>query len=103
MGAKGAVGSTYNFIAPLFNSMIEAFNSGDIESAQNNQMKAFKLVALLKKYRIFVSLKAIMKAIDIDCGPCRSPLRNLSNGEYKNLCTELEQIGFFSFCSKLKS
>ena len=103
IGAKGAVGSTYNFVAPLFNSMIEAFNSGDMGSAQINQMKAFKLIALLKKYRIFVSLKAIMKIIDIDCGPCRLPLRNLSSNEYKSLYKELEKLDFFSFCSRLES
>lgn len=103
IGAKGAVGSTYNFAAPLFTGMIESFNSGDIDTAQNNQMKAFKLISLLKKYRIFVSLKAIMKTIDIDCGPCRPPLRSLSSSEYKNLCGELEQLGFFSYCSKIES
>ncbi len=103
LGAKCAVGSTYNFAAPLFNSMIKAYNSGDFDTAQKNQIKAIKLVALLKKYRILPSLKAIMKTIGIDCGPCRLPLRSLNENEYKCFYTELEQLGFFSYCSRLES
>lgn len=103
MGATSAVGSTYNFAAPLYIDMIEAFNLGDINTARKNQKKAIRLVTLLKKYRITASLKATMKAIGIDCGPCRLPLRSLDENEYKSLFTELEQLGFFSYCSRLES
>jgi N-acetylneuraminate lyase len=103
MGAKCAVGSTYNFAAPLYNSMIDAYNSGDFDTAQENQIRAIKLVSLCKKYRILASLKATMKVIGIDCGPCRLPLRSLNDNEYKNFYAELEQLGFFSYCSRLES
>lgn len=35
-GAEGAVGSTYNFMAPLYNQIIADFNNGNIEAARKN-------------------------------------------------------------------
>ena len=34
LGSKGAVGSTYNYAAPLYSEMAEAFDRNDLEKAQ---------------------------------------------------------------------
>ena len=98
IGAKGAVGSTYNFAAPLYNRLIEAFTSGDIDTARQLQEKAMAMIEIMLRYRgALVSGKAIMGLAGIDCGSCRSPLKNLTSAEVDNLAGELDRIGFFTW------
>lgn len=43
-GAKGGVGSTYNVATPLYTSLIEAFNEGDLGKARVLQSEACRLI-----------------------------------------------------------
>jgi N-acetylneuraminate lyase len=100
-GAQGAVGSTYNFAAPLYNKIIKTFKSGDIDEARNLQSLSIKMIHVLNKFGTPTSnapsLKATMKLIGLDCGPMRLPQVGLSVGEIEKLKTELEAIGFFDW------
>jgi len=100
LGAAGAVGTTYNFAAPLYQGIIKAFDSGDMISARREQVRAQKMVSILLKYGGLPAGKAIMRMIGLDCGGVRPPLRDLSKGERDDLAAELQQIGFFDYCSK---
>lgn len=96
-GAKGAVGSTYNFMAPIYNQIITDFNNGDIEAAREKQYKTVKIIEILIKYNgAIVAGKTLMKSVGIDCGPCRVPLKNLTEKEYEKLISELEKAEFYS-------
>jgi N-acetylneuraminate lyase len=99
LGATGAVGSTYNYAAPLYHRIIDAYNAGDMDTAQKEQARSQDMVALLHKYGGATG-KAIMKIIGLDCGGARPPLRNLSKEQYDELANDLERIGFFDYCSK---
>jgi N-acetylneuraminate lyase len=101
IGIRGAIGSTYNFAAPLFHGIIEAFEAGDMASAQAGQAKARALVDVLQEFGSMSAIKAAMKAIGIDCGPSRLPIRTLSDDEYERFCARLEEVGFFTYCSKV--
>ena len=101
LGARGAIGSTYNFAAPLYCSIVKAYEQGDIASAQKQQAHARELVAVINKYGGQPAIKAAMKIIGIDCGHCRPPLSNLSDEQYEAFQADLEQIGFFDYCSKV--
>ena len=100
LGARAAVGSTYNYMSPLYLRIIDAFESGDIESARADQSRAIEVVSLLHKYGGGAG-KAIMKITGVDCGPVRPPLRNLSDEQQAELRSDLERIGFFDYCSKM--
>lgn len=100
LGATGAVGSTYNYAAPLYHRIIEAYKDGNMATAQKEQAHAQDMVAILYNYGGLPAGKAIMKIIGIDCGGVRPPLRSLSKEQYNKLASELEQIGFFDYCSK---
>jgi len=99
LGANGAVGSTYNFSAPLYHIIMTEFQAGEIESARSDQNKAIEMVSILVKYGGISAGKAIMKMIGVDCGPVRPPLRNLTNEQYDKLYEELSNVNFFSYCS----
>ncbi len=97
LGARGAVGTTYNFAAPLYHSIIESYESGEMATAQREQTRAMELVGVLEKFDVYSAGKAIMKMIGLDCGPVRLPLRPLTDNECGQLRAELDRIGFFSY------
>jgi N-acetylneuraminate lyase len=93
LGAKGAVGSTYNYIAPLYNRIIADFENARIDEAREKQAVSVKVVEVLLKYGgAVVAGKALMKHSGLDCGPCRLPLKNLDENSYKDLTNEMDSI-----------
>lgn len=76
VGARGAIGSTFNYAAPLYNHLIAAFHNGDLKKARKYQAKAQSLVHILQESGNGIACgKAMMPMLtDIDCGPCRLPL-----------------------------
>jgi N-acetylneuraminate lyase len=101
VGARGAIGSTYNFAAPVYHRIIKAFDAGDLASAQQEQARANAMIALLIRFGGLPAGKAMLRMIGVDCGPVRSPLRSLSPEKEGALRLELERVGFFDFCSVL--
>jgi len=100
LGATGAVGSTYNYAAPLFRRIIDAFDAGDLACARTEQARAVAMIELLIKYGGLRAGKAMMKMIGYDCGPVRLPVQTLTGEPYEALRGELESIGFFDYCCK---
>lgn len=97
-GVEGAVGSTYNYVAPLYIDLIENFKKGKIEAARAFQTKSVEIVDVLLRYKgALVAGKAIMKMVGVDCGSCRSPLTKLNTEELKKLKSNLREVGFFEF------
>jgi N-acetylneuraminate lyase len=100
LGAVGAVGSTYNFAAPLFLRLMRAFAAGDLETARREQARARDFITVLHRHGGLVAGKMVMKLIGIDCGPVRLPLRQPGAAAEQSLRKELEQVGFFDYCCK---
>ncbi len=94
MGATGAVGSTYNFMAPLYRELLAAFGRGDLASARRLQAAAMQVITVMLQHGGLPAGKAMMSLIGIDCGPVRPPLRNLSPGEVETLRRALQPVGF---------
>jgi N-acetylneuraminate lyase len=101
VGADGGVGSTYNYAAPLYLQVIEAFEKKDLEQARQLQYKAVEMVQLLVKYGGIGAGKAFMKLIGLDCGWFRSPITAPTANEVVDLKADLTEIGFFDFCNKI--
>lgn len=95
LGAEAAVGSTYNYAANVYSSLIESIKKGNFESARKLQMRSVEIVKIIMKYGGGVrGGKAIMKLIGLDCGSCRLPLRFFTNEEYGLMKNDLEKISF---------
>lgn len=95
VGARGFIGSTYNFMAPIYYKIRNAFESGDLSTARQHQDWVISIVRLLLKYGLLASQKSIMKRFGYDCGPVRLPLKNLSAQNDKELHQELDHMDFF--------
>lgn len=96
LGASGAVGSTYNFAAPLYLRLLEALRRGDWASARREQAAAIAMVRIFQRWPTLAALKFAMSLLGIDCGPVRPPLTNLSADDKARLRSELEKIDFSS-------
>ena len=93
-GAQAAIGSTYNYMAPHYLKIIEAFKKGDIEVARILQYQVVKLIEVLIKYGGgVVGGKPIMRLAGLDCGPLRAPAHNISNEQMLSYRKELETFG----------
>ncbi len=101
LGAKGAVGSTYNYAAPLYSKMIQAYERGDMEAARSLQLQSIHMIELLGKYGGIATGKAYMKKIGLDCGGFRLPVRNMSEALYELFSKEVDGLPFHSYCSTL--
>lgn len=100
LGAKGAVGSTYNYAAPLYYDLIKAFDEGDFELANTLQQKSIDMITLLGKYGGISVGKAYMRQLEVDCGEFRLPVKNMSEEQYKSFESDVAQLNFKSFSSK---
>jgi N-acetylneuraminate lyase len=94
-GARAAVGTTYNYMAPLDYRMIDAFTRGDLQEARRCQTYALKLIHIMLRYGGNAGLKAAMSLVGLDCGPLRLPQHGLRPDEIQQMRRELEMAGFF--------
>ncbi|MEI3798856.1 MULTISPECIES: dihydrodipicolinate synthase family protein [unclassified Chitinophaga] len=95
VGARGAIGSTYTFAAPLYLQTKAYFEKGDIKAAQQQHLFMVEVIRIFAKYPPIPAQKAIMKMLGWDLGPCRLPLTTFTPAQYDKLYQELEAISFF--------
>jgi len=99
LGCEGAVGSTYNYAAPLYHDLIEAFRQGNLQKANALQQKAIDMIALLGKYGGIATGKAYMKLAGLDCGGFRLPVANMDERQFSAFKAEVATLGFYAFKS----
>lgn len=89
MGADGAIGSTFNFMAEKFIRIYDAFRAGDMNEAMRVQETADKIIAALCRCGVMQGEKAILDALGFDFGPARAPFAPLSDEAKKMLLDEV--------------
>lgn len=94
LGAKGAIGSTYNYMSPIYHRVIEAFARGDTAAARAEQARATDIIAVMLRHGGLPAGKAMMAIAGIDCGPVRPPLHDLGDARRESLRRDLEPLGF---------
>ncbi len=99
-GCRGAVGSTYNYAAPLYLKLIEAFNAGDLMEARRLQQMSVSMIDLLGKYGGMAVGKSFMKYAGLDCGECRMPVTNPASGTYREFIEDVRKLGMDDLFSK---
>ncbi len=93
-GAHSAIGSTYNFAAPLYLRVIEALGQGDIDTATRMQATAARMIRAIVSHGSLSAQKEVMSIIGIDCGPCRLPQSALSASQRAALRDSVSELGF---------
>jgi N-acetylneuraminate lyase len=96
-GFKAAVGSTYNYAAPIYDRVRLAVEAGDFEEARLWQSRALEMIAAMFGTCGRASLKTMMSMVGIDCGPVRRPLDPATPEQVAALRTRLEVMGWFDW------
>lgn len=103
VGAKGAIGSTYTFAAPLYLEVYDLFQRGELDAAREKMLYLVKMVKVLLMFPPIPAQKAIMKRLGFDLGPCRQPLVTMSPEDESSFYGQLDKLDFFTKLSAQKA
>lgn len=92
LGARAAVGSTYNFMTPLYQQMLSEYETGQREIARKLQFESARVVSMLKPLGFLATSKLLMRFLGADCGQVRSPLQALTEDQSRHLFEQLEPL-----------
>lgn len=95
VGARGLIGSTYNFAAPLYLEVMECFKNGNLDEARRKMLYLVEMVSIVIKYPAIAAQKTVMKHLGLDLGPCRRPLVTFTKAQETELLRKLDEIRFF--------
>lgn len=96
-GYKAAVGSTYNYAAPIYNKVRKFLDVGDFKRAQVWQKHALEMITAMFETCGRSSLKVMMQMVGIDCGPVRRPIDPASPDQIIALRKRLDTMGWFEW------
>lgn len=98
-GARGAVGSTYNFAAPVYHAVMRAFEAGDQEQAERTQQVAARMIQAFVDCGAhpITAFKWFMNRLAVDCGPSRLPLRDPRPEQLDRLQAGLDASGVWDY------
>lgn len=96
-GAKGAVGSSFNFAPALYQKLMASYAEGDLATAHECQLLSVKMINILASKGYMGCAKAVLGWQGVPLGPARLPQGNPSATALKELRVELEAIGFFQW------
>lgn len=101
LGARGSVGSTFNYAAPLYHRLMQAFENDQLTTAAELQQKSIDMIRLLGKYGGISVGKSYMKLIGFDCGVFRLPVKNMTDADYKSFSADVAALDFDHFRSSV--
>jgi N-acetylneuraminate lyase len=93
LGGEGAVGSSYNFLAPHFDRLIAAYHRGDLASARTAQFQAVQVITLLFRFGYFAAAKEVLRTRGVDLGGVRLPNGTLTAEQAGHFRNELDVLG----------
>ncbi len=101
-GARGAVGSTYNYAAPVYLRMLAALAAGDAAKARALQDAAMQMISICAGVGVthLAASKALMPGTGVDCGPVRLPLAQPSPEQIRTMQARLATIGYGDFACR---
>ncbi len=93
-GARGGVGSTYNFAPKLYAGLLKAFARGDLAEAQRLQSLSIAMVDAIAATGYLGTAKALMSRLGVPVGRARAPLGNPTEQQVDALVARLAKLGF---------
>lgn len=93
-GAVGAVGSTYNYAAPLYYRLINSFNRGDQVDVAACMDKVIAIIRVLVQHGGVAAGKVAMKLHGIDVGDPRRPLRPMTEQQKQDALQAFRKADF---------
>ncbi len=93
-GADGGIGTTYNFLSGLMQTIYQSFRSHQLQAAQQAQAQADRIIAALLQYPLIPATKAVLEQMGFDVGLATFPMKRYSADEKAAIFAALCQSGF---------
>jgi N-acetylneuraminate lyase len=93
-GARGGVGSTYNFAHKLYVDLASALDRGDLAEARRRQSLSIAMVDAIASSGFMGTAKALMSRLGVPIGPARAPFGNPTRDQVDALMARLTELGF---------
>ena len=94
LGAKSAIGSTYNYSAGIYYKIWDAVKKGDLKKVQAGMKKVCDIVDILVQYGGVAGGKAMMAVWGLDMGGVRLPNVSLTDKQKADCVKRLKKIGY---------
>jgi len=92
-GADGGIGTTYNFMLPLYQGILKNFKEGNMAGALELQEKSARIIQTYHKYPGIPLCKLILEEMGIPVGNACRPLKKLSPEVRKQAILDLRNAG----------
>lgn len=99
-GARGGVGSTYNWAPRLYMDLISAHKIGDLTEARRLQSVSIAMIDAIAATGFLGTAKALMRRLGVPVGPARLPLGNPTAAQIDALMIRLDELGFANWGAK---
>ncbi len=99
-GARGGVGSTFNWAPKLYTDLMAAHDSGNIDEARRLQSIAIAMIDAIAATGFLGTAKALMTRLGVSVGPARLPLGNPTTAQVDLLMDQLDALGFSAWGAK---
>ena len=93
-GARGAVGSTYNWAPRFYVDLIDAFTRGDLDEARRLQSISIAMIDAIAESGFMGTAKALMCRLGVPVGPARTPFGNPTPAQVDEILARLDHLGF---------
>ena len=89
MGADGAIGSTYNFMADKFVKIHQLYGEGKMAEAKAVQQEANRIITVLCDIGVMQAEKEVMNQLGMDFGVCRHPFGEANEAQKERIAKEI--------------
>ena len=92
IGIDGAIGSTFNVMAPKYIALKKAYEAGDLSTAAAMQGEINDIIEVMIKAGVNPSIKYWLSKAGISCGNCRKPFASVSEENAKILDSYFSRV-----------
>jgi len=92
IGIDGAIGSTFNVMAPKFIALKETYEQGDMNKAAAMQGEINDIIELMIKVGVNPAIKYWLTKSGISCGNCRKPFSPITEEQAKMLDASYSKV-----------
>lgn len=92
-GADGGIGTTYNFLPDLIQTIYRGFKGGQLKEAQQAQTLADRIIAALLQYPLIPATKAVLEQLGFAVGSATFPMKRYNPEEKAAIFAALCQAG----------
>ena len=93
LGAKSAIGSTYNYAAGIYYKIWDAVKKGDLKTSEKHMKRVCDIVDILVQYGGVAAGKMMCKMWGVDLGDVRLPNKTISAEGKADIMKRIKKIG----------